>query len=94
MILGYCFYLSLKVEQVNRLAKTKILTNGLREWWRRRRNMQEQIENENQPEQVEIEIDRVFCEDLEERLERVYIRLLEVNANRRNNINETQLLKN
>ena len=54
--------------------------SGLREWWRRR-NIPE--ENVNEPEQVQIEIDRVYGEDLEERLERVYIRLLEVNANRR-----------
>jgi hypothetical protein len=64
--------------------------NGLREWWRIKRNIQEQNKNENQPEQVKIEIDRVYGEDLEERLERVYFRLLEVNSNQKNNINETQ----
>ena len=66
------------------------LYNDLREWWRRRENIQQQNENENQLEQVQIEIDRVYGEELEERLERVYLRLLEVNSrrnieNKRNN---------
>ncbi len=59
--------------------------NGLREWWRMRRNIQEENENENQPEQVQIEIDPVYGDDLEDKLQRVYIKLLEVNTNRRNN---------
>ena len=55
--------------------------NGLREWWRRRRNIQQQNENVIQPEQaVQIEVDRVYGEELEERLERVYFKLVKVNA--------------
>ncbi len=62
--------------------------NGLKEWWRGNEN--DQVEqnqiNDEKVEQVQIEIDHVYGEDLEEKLERVYIRVLEVNANRRNNI--------
>ena len=67
--------------------------NGLREWWRGNENDQEQLNNRNNQivQEVQIEMDRVYGEDLEEKLERVYFKLLEVNANkRRNNINEAQ----
>ena len=76
---------------MNDLVKFSIYYwNDLREWWRRRENIQQQNENENQLEQVQIEIDRVYGEELEERLERVYLRLIEVNSrrnieNKRNN---------
>ncbi len=58
--------------------------NGLREWWRRKRNIQEQNENAIQQEQVKIEMERVINSDLlEEKLERVYFKLVELNANKR-----------
>ena len=45
---------------------------------------QQQNENVIQPEQaVQIEVDRVYGEELEERLERVYFKLVELNANKR-----------
>ena len=68
--------------------------NGLREWWRGNENDQEQLNNRNNQivQEVQIEMDRVYGEDLEEKLERVYIKLLEVNVNRKRNINETQAL--
>ena len=64
----------------------------MREWWRGNEHDQEQLDNNNdeREDHVKLEIDRVYGEELEERLERVYMRLLEVNAYRRNNINETQ----
>ena len=66
--------------------------NGMREWWRGNEHDKEQLDNNNDErvDHVKLEIDRVYGEELEERLERVYMRLLEVNAYRRNNINETQ----
>ena len=66
--------------------------NGMREWWRGNEHDQEQLNqnNDERVDHVKLEIDRVYGEELEERLERVYMRLLEVNAYRRNNINETQ----
>ena len=66
--------------------------NGLREWWRGNENDQEQLNNRNNQivQEVQIEMDRVYGEDLEEKLERVYIKLLEVNVNRKRNINETK----
>ena len=70
------------------------LHNDLREWWRGNENDgQEQLNNRNNEteQEVQIEMDRIYGEDLEEKLERVYFKLLEVNANkRRNNINEAQ----
>ena len=68
--------------------------NGLKEWWRGNENDQEQLNNRNNQivQEVQIEMDRVYGEDLEEKLERVYIKLLEVNVNRKRNINETQAL--
>ena len=64
--------------------------NHLREWWRRNDD-REQANNDNHnqeqrqrdEEQVQIEMDDVYGEELEEQLERVYLRLLELNANRR-----------
>ncbi len=55
--------------------------NGWREWWRIRRNIQEQNENAIQQEQVKIEMERVINTDLlEEKLERVYFKLVELNG--------------
>ena len=61
------------------------LFNGWREWWRRRRNIQEQNENENQPEQVQIEMDRVYGDDLEEKLEKFHLQLVKALAKSKRN---------
>ena len=60
--------------------------NGLREWWRgNNEREQENAENQRQ-EHVKIEMDRlVYVNDLEEKLEKVYIKLVEVNSKRRFN---------
>ncbi len=60
----------------------------LRDWWRQRRNnnnnQREQRErDEAEQEQVQIELDQEYADDLEERLNRVYLRLVQVNANNR-----------
>ena len=58
--------------------------NGWREWQRDNNNDRVRENNENdQREQVEIEMDRVYGNELEEKLERVYIKLLQVNSNSR-----------
>ena len=63
--------------------------NGWREWRRGITNDQEREINENG--QIEIEVDRVYGEDLEEKLERVYIKLVEANVeNRRRVMNQIQ----
>ena len=71
--------------------------NGLREWWRdekeQEKNNQREQRFENDKERVEIEMDPVYAEELEERLERVYMRLLEVNSSWRRNY-ETELENN
>ena len=59
----------------------------LRVWWRQRRlnnnnnNIREQNQREN--EHVQIELERSHADDLEKRLERVYIRLVQANASQR-----------
>ena len=67
------------------------LHNDLREWWRGNENDgQEQLNNRNNEteQEVQIEMDHIYGEDLEEKLERFYIKLLEEKSNRRrNNIN-------
>ncbi len=60
----------------------------LRGWWRQRRrniNIQrEQREREEvDQEQVQIELDQEYADNLEESLERVYLRLVQANANNR-----------
>ena len=45
----------------------------------------------NEAERVQLEMDHAYGEVLEERLERVYIRLLEMNSNRKRNSDETQV---
>ena len=60
--------------------------NRLREWWRQRRNMNDQREMEREEveqEQVQLELEREYADNLEERLERVYLRLVQANANNR-----------
>ena len=64
--------------------------NHLREWWRGNDDREQdnigdhnQEERQRDEEQVQIEMEHVYGEELEEKLGRVYIRLLEVNANRR-----------
>ncbi len=58
---------------------------SMREWWGENKQQLNDVNDERQKEhQVQIEMDRVYGEELEEKLERVYIRLLELNANRRN----------
>ena len=60
----------------------------MREWWRRIKNrIQNRINNqrlreEQEREQIRIEMELVNSDDLEEKLERVYIKLLEVNTKR------------
>ena len=60
----------------------------MREW--RRGNYNEDEQENQEREHIQIEVNRVYDDDdLEDKLERVYIRLLKLNANRRNIINET-----
>jgi hypothetical protein len=72
------------------------LCNGLREWWRRRRNIQHQNENENlrrreaEERRVQIELERVNADLLEKKLEKVYFKLVEVNAKNNRKIQTTQ----
>jgi hypothetical protein len=61
--------------------------NGMRELWREKKRHEE---NQNQfngekEEHVQLEMDSVYGEDLEDKLERVYFRLLEVNSNQKRN---------
>ena len=67
--------------------------NGWREWWRGINNDQMQVNPivNNEAERVQLEMDHAYGEVLEERLERVYIRLLEMNSNRKRNSDETQV---
>ncbi len=67
--------------------------NGLREWWRGNvvREQMNNLNNEREEEdQIHIEMNDDYDEDLEDKLERVYFRLLELNQNRRRNLDETQ----
>jgi hypothetical protein len=60
--------------------------NRLRDWWRQRRNMNDQRERERdeaEQEQVQLELEQEHAANLDERLERVYLRLVQVNANNR-----------
>ncbi len=52
----------------------------MRGWWRHRRNNNN---NQREQEQVQIGLDQEYADDLEERLNRVYLRLIQVNANNR-----------
>ena len=60
--------------------------DGLRVWWRRRRNrrvdiIQNQRQREEQErEQIRIEMERINTDELEEKLQQVYFKLAEVNA--------------
>ena len=72
---------------MNDLVKFSIYYwNDLREWWRRRRNIQEQngnqrqIKREDEERRVQIEMERVNADLLEEKLERVYFKLVQENA--------------
>jgi hypothetical protein len=65
--------------------------NRLRDWWRQRRNInqnnadqREQVEEEEEN-QVQLEIDRDYADDLEQKLEAFYFKLVETNANNRLN---------
>ena len=58
--------------------------NRLRDWWRQRRNMNDQREierDEVKQEQVQLELEQEYADNLEQRLEQVYLRLVQVNAN-------------
>jgi hypothetical protein len=60
--------------------------NRLREWWRQRRNMNDQREierDEAEQEQVQLELDQEYADNLEESLARVYLRLVQASANNR-----------
>ena len=61
--------------------------NRLREWWRQRRNNNNQRgqreREEVEQEQVQIELEQEYSNDLEEKLERFYMRLVQANANNR-----------
>ena len=54
--------------------------NEMREWYKENKNLKQANNNTNQKD--EVETDRVYGEELEEKLERVYIRLLKVNKKR------------
>ena len=53
----------------------------MRGWWRQRKINNNQ--RDQREEQVQIELDQEYADDLEERLNRVYLRLVQVNANNR-----------
>ena len=76
---------------LNDLIKLCIyLFNGMREWWREKKRHEEnqnQI-NSGKEEHVQLEMDHVYGDDLEEKLEKVYFRLLEVNSNQKRIIDE------
>ena len=60
--------------------------NRLRDWWRQRRNMNDQREMERdevEQEQVQLELEQEYADNLEQRLEQVYLRLVQANANNR-----------
>ena len=60
--------------------------NRLRDWWRQRRNMNDQREierDEVEQEQVQLELEQEYADNLEQRLEQVYLRLVQANANNR-----------
>ena len=62
----------------------------MREWWREKKRHEEnqnQI-NSGKGEHVQLEMDRIYGDELEEKLERVYFRLLEVNSNQKRIIKE------
>ena len=63
--------------------------NRLRDWWRQRRNIDQnnadQREQEEEQNQVQIEIDRDYGDDLEQKLEAFYLKLVETNAKNRLN---------
>ncbi len=63
--------------------------NHLRDWWRQRRNNNQnnadQREKEEEENQVQIEIDRDYGNDLEQKLEAFYLKLVETNAKNRLN---------
>jgi hypothetical protein len=60
--------------------------NRLRDWWRQRRNMNDQREMERdevEQEQVQLDLEQEYADNLEQRLEQVYLRLVQANANNR-----------
>ena len=73
--------------------------NRLRIWWRRRRTQkQNNIENERargeqEQERIRIEMERTQIDELEKRLERVYFKLVEVNAIHTSEIQTIELNK-
>jgi hypothetical protein len=60
--------------------------NRLREWWRQRRNMNDQRETEREEvdqRQIQLELEQEYADNLEESLAQVYLRLVQANANNR-----------
>ena len=65
--------------------------NRLRDWWRQRRNInqnnadQREQDDEEEENQVQLEIDRDYADDLEQKLDAFYFKLVKTNANNRLN---------